>query len=141
MTTWIDDLAQYLDDSTTGMGVFTPSSTETRSIFCYNLPASTASVIILYPYAGTSPDHTLDRESFRHPRLNVVVYSTAGDGGHQKSIDIRKRLDHAGDMGLPTSSAARRYTLIKALGEPEYLGKDEVGRGYTVTNYQIEYYE
>lgn len=140
MTTWIDDLAQYLDDSTTGIGVFTPTSTETRSIYCYNLPASTASLIILYPYEGMVPDFTHDGVNYRKPRLNVAVRSTAADGGHQKSIDIRTRLDHAHDLALPSSVAARRYTLIESLGEPEYYGRDENGRGIFIQNFQVEYF-
>lgn len=140
MTLWIEDIAQYLEDSTTGIGVFSPTSTQTRTIYCQALPASTASLIVLYPYAGLAPDWTRDRQSFRKPRLNVAVYSTAADGGHQKSIDIRTRLDHVDNLLLPSSTdAARRYIQILALGEPEYLGKDDNGRGYCVTNYQVEY--
>jgi hypothetical protein len=75
----------------------------------------------------------------RHPRLNIAVHSTAADGGYQKSIDIRTRLDRAHDLALPTSSADVKFHLIKLLGEPEYLGPDEIGRGYCVTNYEVEY--
>jgi hypothetical protein len=133
-------LAQYLEDSTTSIGVFSPTSTQTRDIYCNQLPGSTASLIILYPYAGFAPDWTMDGINYRHPRLNIAVHSTAADGGYQKSIDIRTRLDHAHDLAFPSStSPVIRFQLIKALGEPEYLGKDEIGRGYCVTNYDVEY--
>jgi hypothetical protein len=139
MVTWIEDLAQYLEDSTTSIGIFTPTTTEARTIYCNNLPGSTASLIVLYPYAGIAPEYQMDGENFRKPRLNVIVRSTSADGGHQKSIDIRTRLDHVTNLALPTSSVARQYVRIEALNEPEYLGRDEHGRGQFVTNFQVEY--
>ena len=82
----------------------------------------------------------MDRDNIRKPRLNVMVRSTAADGGHQKSIDIRTRLDHVTALNLPSSTTAvRHYVRIEALNEPEYLGRDEHGRGQFVSNYQIEY--
>jgi hypothetical protein len=139
MTTWIEDLAQYLEDSTTSIGVFSPTSTQTRDIYCNNLPGSTASLIVLYPYAGIAPEYQMDGGNYRKPRLNVIVRSTSADGGHQKSIDIRTRLDHVTNLGLPTTAIARQYVRIEALNEPEYLGRDEHGRGQFVTNFQVEY--
>lgn len=141
MTTWIEDIAQYLEDSTTGIGISSPTSTETRTIYINNLPSTERSLIVLYPYAGMTPDFTHDGVNYRKPRLNVAVRSTAADGGHQKSIDIRTRLDHAHDLILPSStSAARRYPLIQSLGEPEYYGRDENGRGIFIQNFQVEYF-
>jgi hypothetical protein len=144
MTLWHEYLAQYLEDSTSSIGVFSPTSTETRSIYCNALPVSTAvvqpTVTILYPYAGIAPSWAMDGGVLRHPRLNIAVHSTASDGGYQKSIDIRTRLDHAHDLSFPSSTTpVIRFTLVKSLGEPEYLGKDDVGRGYCVTNFDVEY--
>ena len=140
MTTWIDDIAQHLEDSTTSIGIFSPTSTETRTIYCNNLPGSTASLIVLYPYAGIAPEWMMDQQNIRKPRLNVLVRSTAADGGHQKSIDIRTRLDHVTNSHLTTSTAySRHFVRIEALNEPEYLGRDEHGRGQFVTNYQVQY--
>jgi hypothetical protein len=139
MTTWIDDLAQYLEDSTTSIGVFSPTSTQTRDIFCNNLPGSTASIIVLYPYAGIAPEYQMNGDNYRKPRLNVMVRSTSADGGHQKSIDIRTRLDHVTAISLPSTAAARHYVKIEALGEPEYLGRDENKRGMFTLNFQVEY--
>lgn len=140
MTIWPVYIGQYLAASTAGIGVWTATSTAPKTIYVNNLPGSTASLIILYPYAGTAPGWTMDGKTLRHPRLNIGVHSTADDGGLQKSIDIRTRLDHAHGLSYPTSTTPTiLFTLIKALGEPEYLGKDEVGRGYCVTNYEVEY--
>lgn len=139
MATWLEDIAQYLEDSTTSIGIYSPTTTETRTIYLNNMPSTADSFIVLYPYAGMAPDWSHDNDSFRRPRLNVLVVSTAADGGHQKSIDIRKRLDHVHETALPSSTAARHYLLIEGLGEPEYLGKDATGRGQFVTNYQIKY--
>lgn len=140
MTLWIEYLGRHLGSSTAGIGVWTATSTAPKTIYLNNLPGSTASLIILYPYAGTPPDWTMDEASIRHPRLNIAVYSTDSDGGYQKSIDIRTRLDHAHGLSYPTSTTPTiNVSLIKALGEPEYLGKDDIGRGYCVTNYEIEY--
>jgi hypothetical protein len=139
MTTWLDELAQYLEDSTASIGVFTPSSTQTRDIFIQNAPSTLGSYVVLYPYAGMKSDWTMNRDTVQKPRLNILVTSTAADGGHQKSIDIRTRLDHVSHTGLPTSTIARYYLLIESLGEPEYLGKDSNGRGQFVQNFQIQY--
>jgi hypothetical protein len=140
MTTWIEDLAQHLEDSTTSIGVFSPTSTETRTIFCNNLPGSTASLVVLYPYAGLAPEYQQDLGNYRKPRLNVAVYSTDADGGHQKGIDIRTRLDRITDLSLPSSTTSvRHYVVIEALGEPEYLGTDEHKRGMFSINFQVEY--
>lgn len=139
MTTWLDDLAQYLEDSTDSIGVFSPTSTQTRSIYTLNAPSTDTSHVILYPYAGMSPDWTLYSSGYYCPRLNVLVVSTAADGGLQKSIDIRTRLNHVANVGLPTSTVARLYRHIYPLGDPEWLGKDESGRGQFVINFQVEY--
>jgi len=139
MTTWIDDLAQYLEDSTTSIGVFSPTSTQTRDIFCNNLPGSTASIIVLYPYAGIAPEYQMNGDNYRKPRLNVMVRSTSADGGHQKCIDIRTRLDHVTATSLPSTAAVRHYVKIEALCEPEYLGRDENKRGMFTLNFQVEY--
>ena len=140
MTTWLDELAQYLEDSTTSIGVFSPSSTQTRDIYIQNAPSVLTSYIVLYPYAGMKSSWTMNRDVIQNPRMNVLVVSTASDGGHQKSIDIRTRLDHVNHTGLPSSTIARTYLLIESLGEPEYLGKDANGRGQFVQNFQIQYY-
>lgn len=140
MTTWIDDLAQYLEDSTTSIGIFTPTSTETRSIFCNNKPGSTASMAVLYPYAGIAPEWRMDRIHIQNPRLNVTVLSTAADNGHQKCMDVKTRLDHATDLDLPSSTTAlRHFYIIEALNEPEYLGRDENNRGMFSINFQVQY--
>jgi len=138
MTTWLDDIGQYLEDSTTSIGTFSPTSTQTRDIFIGATPSTTGSFVVLYPYAGMVPDLLLNLSAFHRPRLNVLVVSTAADGGHQKSIDIRTRLTVA-NIGLPASTAVRNYLSIIPLGEPETLGKDQNGRGQFVTNFQIEY--
>lgn len=137
--TWLDDLGQYLEDSTASIGIFSPTSTQTRNIFIQNSPSTGDSYIVLYPYAGLKSGWTMNGDAFQNPRLNVLVTSTAADGGHQKSIDIRTRLDHAHDLRLPTSTYSRVYLLIESLGEPEYLGKDPNGRGQFVQNFQIQY--
>lgn len=140
MTLWIEYIGQYLAASTDSIGVWTATSTASKTIYVNNLPGSTASLIVLYPYAGRVPDWAMNGNVLRYPGLNVHVHSTASDGGLQKSIDIRTRLDHAHDISYPTSTTASiHFKIIKALGDPEYLGKDEVGRGYCVTNYSVEY--
>jgi hypothetical protein len=129
MSTWIDDIAGYIASSTASIG----------TVYIQNMPSTAGSFTIIYPYAGMPSDFTMNSDGFHRPRLNVLVTSTATDGGHQKSIDIKTRLDHAYDLRLPSSSAQRHYLLIQCLGEPEYLGKDVNGRGQFVTNYQVEY--
>jgi len=140
MTLWMEYIGQYLAASSAGIGVWAATSTAPKTIYANNLPGSTASLIVLYPYAGRAPDWSMDGGVIRYPNLNIHVHSTASDGGYQKSIDIRSRLDHAHDFSYPTSTTAQiQFKIIQALGEPEYLGRDEISRGYCVTNYAVEY--
>jgi hypothetical protein len=63
--------------------------------------------------------------------------STANDGGFQKSLDVITCLDKIINTNLSPSSAF--YRSIEALQEPEWLGKDELGYGNFVINFQVIY--
>jgi len=136
MATFLDDLAWKLNGSTLSIGYAT-SSTADRTIFIQNRPSTGGSFIVLYPYAGMGPEwgHGGSRAAF--PRANVLVVSTAADGGHQKALDVVSCLDNIYNAKLsPTSQFYRR---IAVLGEPEWLGKDANANGNFTINFQVSY--
>lgn len=137
MATWLNDIAMRLNASTLSIGYATTTSAD-RTIFIENRPSTKGSWIVLYPYQGMGPEwsHGGDRAAF--PRLNVLVISTAADGGHQKGLDIISALDNAYNF-WGSYTTTRFYRRIVALGEPEYLGKDENGCGNFVINFQVSY--
>lgn len=134
--TWLDDIAWSLNQSTLSIGYAT-TSTASRTIYTQNRPSTTGSYVVLYPYAGMPPGWTQDRTRTANPRLNVLVISTAADGGWQKSKDIISCLDRIVNTKLPPSSAF--YRSIESLDEPGWLGKDENGAGNFVINFQVTY--
>jgi hypothetical protein len=134
--TWLQDIAWTMNQSTLGIG-FSSTSTSARTIYLQGRPSTTGSFIVLYPYAGRVPEWTHDRKRAARPRLNVLIVSTASDGGYQKSLDVISCLDKIENTKLAPSSA--NYRSIDALQEPEWLGKDENGNGNFVINFQVIY--
>ena len=136
MVTFLDDIAARLTASTLSIGYAT-TTVSARTIFIQNRPSTKGTFIVLYPYAGMGPEWTHGGNRTAFPRLNVLVSSTAADGGHQKAMDIISCLDNVTNSKLsPTSQFYRRIT---ALGEPEWLGKDENANGTFVINFQVTY--
>jgi hypothetical protein len=135
---WLQDISWKLNQSTLGIGYAT-TSTSGRTIHLLNRPSTTGSFIVLYPYAGMMPSRTMNQHRTANPRLNVLVVSTATDGGLQKAYDIISCLDRITNTTLSTSSNALFYQNIEALQEPEWLGKDENGAGNFVINFQVSY--
>lgn len=136
--TWIQDIAWGLNQSTLSIGYAT-TSTAARSIFIQNRPSTSDTCIVLYPYAGLPPDWSQDRKRTQNPRLNVLVVSTATDGGWQKSQDIITCLDRVVNSPTSSSTSGTTFKEIQALQEPEWLGKDEHGNGNFVINFQVSY--
>ena len=140
MATFLNDIAVRLEASTLSIGYATTTAGYARTIFLQNLPSTTGSWIVLYPYGGMGPEWThgstsATRAAFH--RVNVLVVSTAADGGHQKSLDIITALDNTVNAKLsPTSNFYRR---IVAEQEPTWLGKDAGGRGQFSINFQVSY--
>lgn len=137
MATFLNDMAMKLNASTLAIGYAT-TTVAARTIFLQNRPSTYGSCIVLYPYAGQGPEWTHGDARAAMPRLNVLVVSTAADGGHQKALDIVTCLDNSyNEWGTYTTT--RFYRSIRALAEPEWLGKDETGSGNFVINFQIVY--
>jgi len=137
MATFLNDLAVRLEASTKLIGYATTTAGYARTIFLQNLPSTVGSWIVLYPYGGMGPEwsHGGDRAAF--PRCNVLVVSTAADGGHQKALDIVSALDNTVNTKLSPTSYF--YRSIRAEQEPTYLGKDTGGRGQFSINFQVVY--
>ena len=137
MATFLDDIAWKLNASTLSIGYAT-TSTANRTIFTLNRPSTYGSWIVLSPYGGLGPEWThSDQKRAAFPRCNVLVISTAADGGHQKALDIISALDN-------TYNAAGHYTSqfyrrIVAEQEPTWLGKDSNGCGNFTINFQVSY--
>ena len=134
--TWLQDIAWTLSQSTLNIGYATTTASS-RSIFIQARPSTVGSFIVLYPYAGRVPEWTHDRKRTARPRLNLLVVSTANDGGYQKSLDVITCLDKIENTSLAPSSVF--YRSIDALQEPEWMGKDENGAGNFVINFQVVY--
>ena len=134
--TWLQDIAWQLNQSTLAIG-FSNTSTAARNIYVQNRPSTGGSCIVLYPYAGRVPEWTNDRKRTARPRLNVLIISTANDGGFSKSLDVITCLDKVVNTKLAPSYVS--YRAIEALQEPEWLGKDENGYGNFVINFQVIY--
>jgi hypothetical protein len=133
---WVQDIAWTLNQSPLSIG-FSSTSTAARTIFIQNRPSTGGSCIVLYPYAGRVPEWTNDRKRAARPRLNVLIVSTASDGGLSKSLDVIACLDKIMNTKLAPSS--NFYRSIDALQEPEWLGKDQNGYGNFVINFQVIY--
>jgi len=137
MVTFLNDIAVRLAASTLSIGYATTTAGSLRTIYIQNRPSTGGSFIVLYPYAGMGPEWSHGGDRAAYPRLNVLVISTAADGGHQKALDVVSCLDNVTNARLsPTSQFYRR---IVALGEPEWLGKDENANGNFVINFQVSY--
>lgn len=137
MATFLDDIAWKLNASTLSIG-YASSSTADRTIFMQNRPSTKTSMIILYPYQGMAPEWSHDDKRAASPRVNILVLSTAADGGHSKALDIVSALDNVYNA-WGSYTTTRFYRSIRALGEPEWLGKDDGGLGQFVINFQIVY--
>jgi hypothetical protein len=139
MATFLNDLAVRLEASTLSIGYATTTAGYARSIFLQNLPSTAGSWIVLYPYGGMPPEWTHSTAATRAamPRCNVLVVSTAADGGHQKSLDIVTALDNTINARLSPTSYF--YRSIRVEQEPTWLGKDAGGRGQFSINFQVVY--
>jgi len=137
MVTFLNDLAVKLEASTLSIGYATTTAGYARSIFLQNLPSTAGSWIVLYPYGGMGPEWTHNGDRAAFPRCNILVTSTAADGGHQKALDIVSALDNIHNSKLSPSS--NFYRSIRVEQEPTYLGKDAGGRDQFSINFQVVY--
>lgn len=135
--TWLQDIAWQLHKSPLSIGTATTTSAN-RTIYIQSRPPTTGSCIVLYPYSGLGPGWSNDRKRITNPRLNVLVVSTANDGGFQKAQDIITCLDHITNSTLGYSSSAA-YKSVVALQEPMWMGNDENGNGNFTVNFQVVY--
>lgn len=120
----LDDIAAYLEAGGAGvLGI---------DLFEGCLPDQPDACIAVYEYEGEQPERGAGVVLLR-PRIQVIVRDKSYENCRAKAENVRKILDGVHD----TTLGGTRCVMIRALGGPELLRRDENERAEMVLNFEV----
>jgi len=139
----LDDVAHYLDDSTTALTLLSGTGGQGNMVKARMLDHSKVpdTIVALYETAGWAPEWTFSSgttsPAFERPGLQAIARSTSYATARGHAYRVYRILDGVANKTLPHTSSGTLYQRIAAVGSPFSLGQDQNGRFLLSCNFDV----